>query len=1287
MSAEADEEQTAALAATRAGAADPKDGEARSKRRRGAWVGLLLPLAGLVVIGVALHYVAPHLPSAQRADLASLKGLFPSHRGELRRGLGIDGLLIADYVLLGVGAFRFFRVTRHPRTTPAASDSGTATVGHPVGAYIMLGLVLAGAAADVAEDLILLNVVSRDGAEKGWVLGVMRGAGVAKLIFLAGALIALVMLVLTRERGLDPYLPGHSGARPTPDKDGKAPDWDPPVGGVDRLGVCLSGGGIRSAAFSLGGLQALQDAEVLGKAKYLAAASGGGYLAAGWALSDALREKDATMPAWSRGSPEERWFRDHSSYLVPDVKGGLRGVGRLLAGVAVNVVLIWLLLFVVARPVGWLTSVAHPELRAVQPVALPRDPKAEMAIGPTATAVAVIDAVVDGAPVRAQRYEVALVPSPPTASTTDPTPDQRANQVCFDTEPFHPSDRDDCFDVDQRTDRPITVEIRSGKAVIVSQPKVAAKRPPQCLPPAGLPPAASRPSQSEQCRLFDKLEVVRQPLVTLREATFTTVDRLPGQLRVTEQPLLRAKTGLVGRPHLHFGWWMWEGSIGPLAAAGLIGLVMMTFRIGEIGTSPIRGQARHEGGRFLATTLALVGVVCLAVTVVFPALILWLPTVGQNVSVTGSGLADYLLPSGGLFALALASARQFLSANRAGKGTGPAKPSKPDAPVGIFSRIWNALTKGREELGWYQLSPLKVLLGLLLLVTFMMVFVDQLQYASANGPAGRLMGVAFVRTYLPSWLWWPEYLRWLVLVGLLAGFAAAADAHSWSLYPFYKRALTSAYLVRTEAGESKSISYDEAIQLTCAKIEADHPTLVLCCAVNLSEYGMVPPGRRAASFTFGPDFIGGPLVGYRSADEFWNCLPPSRRRDITLPSAMAISGAAFSPAMGKTNLGAVGSVLAIANLRLGVWLPHPQRVTSGSVGKWAAFHRPGWPWFLREVTNSYKFKRRYLYVSDGGHWENLGLVELLRRGCTKIVCVSAAGDGVTGFGTISEAMALAREELGVEWINFDPSPIRPPIKVADPPPIRELRRPGDKDTAAPFAPKPYATGTYRFPGGILGTLTYIETALTKDMPFDVHGFAESEAIFPDDSTTDQVFNHRQFEAFRALGYHQVSAAFPPVVISFRPPREEDKEVARVIHQNAHRASPGAHLAGDDTAEDQAFEKAWSGGGVEVVLCGRQIVGYMVVNDNENRINVQHLLVEEDWQGLKIGPSMPEMLITRSTSRKVPVHVCILRDEGAVAMYERAGFTRLESTGNHVTLKWAPPPAAASPQPGGASRPA
>jgi hypothetical protein len=724
-----------------------------------------------------------------------------------------------------------------------------------------------------------------------------------------------------------------------------------------------------------------------------------------------------------------------------------------------------------------------------------------------------LEVVVNGATTQAHRYDVDLTP----------TPGVKANEVCFDTPPYSPSDPNSytCFAV--RETRPVTVEVVGGKARIVEQPRVA---PVKCPSPQMPADEAGCEKDTARSKLFERLDVLEQPRVSFGEGTVTDVGRLPSQLEISHQPVVRTRTGLIGRGDLKVQGWMWAATIGLLAAAAAVGLLTMNLRLKGVWL---------ERGRFAGLTLAGGGLAAFALTILVPFLILWLPTVGEKAVVAGPGLRDLLLPSGGLLALAVASTRQFLRANQGGQGAGPADRG---GGGGMLKRAWLWLSAGREQLGWYELTPLKVLLAVLLAVGFVVLFIGQLQYASANGLGGTLLGLPFIRQSLPGWLWWPEWLRWITVVALLVAFAMLVDAYAWSLYPYYKRCLSSAFLLRTSGQKATAYEYQKLIPFSAtdgshglprgsAENPRRGPTLVLCCAVNLSEYGVVPPARRAASFTFSPDFIGGPVVGYVPADVYWNNLPESRRRDITLASAMAISGAAFSPAMGKRNLGTVGCVMAIANLRLGIWLPHPQRVAQGPNKRWCGLHRPGWIWFLREVTNTYQFQRRYLYVSDGGHWDNLGLVELLRRGCTEIVCVSAAGDGSTSFGTIAEAMALAREEVGVEWVEFDPSPLRPPTKATEPLPERELRRPDHRDTAAPFCPADFVVGKFRYENGVTGTITYVETAITADVPFDVHGFAESEAIFPDDSTADQVFNHRQFEAFRALGHHQVSRAVGP----------------------------------------------------------------------------------------------------------------------------------------------------------------
>jgi hypothetical protein len=53
-------------------------------------------------------------------------------------------------------------------------------------------------------------------------------------------------------------------------------------------------------------------------------------------------------------------------------------------------------------------------------------------------------------------------------------------------------------------------------------------------------------------------------------------------------------------------------------------------------------------------------------------------------------------------------------------------------------------------------------------------------------------------------------------------------------------------------------------------------------------------------------------------------------------------------------------------------------------------------------------------ITDGAHYDNLGLVELVRHRCRTIFCIDASGDTPPFPQTLNQAIALAWEELGVK---------------------------------------------------------------------------------------------------------------------------------------------------------------------------------------------------------------------------------------------------------------------------------
>lgn len=364
--------------------------------------------------------------------------------------------------------------------------------------------------------------------------------------------------------------------------------------------------------------------------------------------------------------------------------------------------------------------------------------------------------------------------------------------------------------------------------------------------------------------------------------------------------------------------------------------------------------------------------------------------------------------------------------------------------------------------------------------------------------------------------------RWLILAGagglvLFGGIYYLADLGSWSLHPFYKRRLCTAFAlkrVRVEhaAGERSCAraadeqqrargvaverDYDTLVRLSDTALEReDWPTLIVCAAANVSDPGATPPGRRVTSFTFSAHTIGGPLVGATATSTYEQVLDGNerRRRDLTLPAAVAMSGAAISPSMGKMTRRPLTLLLALANIRLGVWVPNPRWVEGArKPGLW---RRPRPSYLLRELIGRNRVDGRYLFVTDGGHYENLGLVELLRRGCTAIYCFDAGG-GET-FAELGDAVALARSELGVE-IDIDPTPLTA-LAGAD------------------VALESVVQARIVYADGTSGVLVYARNVMTETAPWDVRAHHREDPSFPHDSTADQLYTDQKFESYRALG--------------------------------------------------------------------------------------------------------------------------------------------------------------------------
>jgi hypothetical protein len=289
------------------------------------------------------------------------------------------------------------------------------------------------------------------------------------------------------------------------------------------------------------------------------------------------------------------------------------------------------------------------------------------------------------------------------------------------------------------------------------------------------------------------------------------------------------------------------------------------------------------------------------------------------------------------------------------------------------------------------------------------------------------------------------------------------------------------------------------------------------------------PGRRVIPFVFSSDFIGSPKLGYFPTNALESAVKSKTyASDITSLAASAISGAAFDSSMGRDS-GPLDIILALSNVRLGAWLPNPRyhdlRVRHCPTLPAQDHDRSPLPmvrrlgYFAREIFGVYSADDRFVYVTDGGHYENLGLVELLRRRCETIYCVDASGDHSMAF-TLAEAAALAHEELGVtiEIDGFDLATISAQTGDEENADLRSLHERLSKRSVV--------RGTFRYPavvgGQQTGTLIVGRATLGQDLAarpemFPLKSYAVTQKEFPGDTTADQWFVADHYQGYLALG--------------------------------------------------------------------------------------------------------------------------------------------------------------------------
>lgn len=280
------------------------------------------------------------------------------------------------------------------------------------------------------------------------------------------------------------------------------------------------------------------------------------------------------------------------------------------------------------------------------------------------------------------------------------------------------------------------------------------------------------------------------------------------------------------------------------------------------------------------------------------------------------------------------------------------------------------------------------------------------------------------------------------------------------------------------------------------------PFLLVNAALNLvAGPNLAWQERKAASFTFSPLHVGSAesSVGYRTSGEY-----AADVGGITLGTAMAVSGAAISPNAGAFSTPLRTFLLTLFNARLGWWLGHPAEPKAVAVSGPPFAVKP----MLRELLGRTDDRKPWLFVSDGGHFDNLGLYEIVRRGCKTIVVVDASCDAARKFDDLGNAIRKIRIDLNVGIRR------KGPWRIGG----RELKERGAY--AALFE--------IEYPAG-LGTLLYIKPSFyaeDAELPIDVLQYGGRSAAFPHEPTSDQFFSESQFESYRALAEFEIGKIIP-----------------------------------------------------------------------------------------------------------------------------------------------------------------
>ena len=315
--------------------------------------------------------------------------------------------------------------------------------------------------------------------------------------------------------------------------------------------------------------------------------------------------------------------------------------------------------------------------------------------------------------------------------------------------------------------------------------------------------------------------------------------------------------------------------------------------------------------------------------------------------------------------------------------------------------------------------------------------------------------------------------------------------------------------------------------------------------------------RRAESFVMSPYFCGYTLAATRtkkSKQKTLDCYTPTDQYagQLTLGSAISISGAAATPNMGYHTMPSLAALMTVLNVRLGWWLPNPSSQKPNVLRSRSP--KTGLSYLANELLSRTSASTNYVYVSDGGHFENLAAYELIRRRVRFIVLIDGEADPKYQFHGLGSLVRKARVDFGVD-ISISPHAIIP-TGVAK---IRSNNADTEVLLEDRLSELNYALGLIEYPllkketgtdcpegeakagtdsgddearTNRMGLLIYVKSSMVAEHALheaDLRQYATTNDTFPHESTADQFFSESQFESYRLLGERVMTSVLQEVL--------------------------------------------------------------------------------------------------------------------------------------------------------------